>query len=199
MLELAVPETIVRYAEKIVSQHSFGNRGRNDGSTENQINGMIAQTMVCDWLNRAWPVNLYGPDRGHDLRFGDITCDIKSTTIPGDHDNVPDYVTLQVIEDQIHNPVDFYLFTVYIFQRSVVFIVGCVAQFDFKRNCIIRRSGEPWHEHTNKKIRITHYSVPLDAARAVYNESDLIKFAEMVNWRKNQWHQKRFPPVELPK
>ena len=197
MLELNVTEQHIKHAKKIVSQHSFGNRGHNDGTTEQQHNGMIGETVVREWLGFPLPVNLYGADDGFDFEINSMLCDIKTAAIGGSHEYVPEWVRFMVIENQIHQTVDYYLFTVYMFDRSKLFIAGCVAQFDFKRNCQIARRGDRWP--TGGRIDKTNYYVMANALRPVYSFADVRAFAESVNWRKNQWHQKRFPPVELPK
>ncbi len=78
MFDIPVPDDVIAHARRLCSETNFGKRGMGDGSPEQQVVGLIGQTMICYLFGLARPAASGGPDGGIDFTFAGLTVDVKT-------------------------------------------------------------------------------------------------------------------------
>ena len=98
MFDLKIPQAIKNYAWALVSAVNFGQRGKADGSKEQQYTGMIGEVMCCDLFRRPRPQGGAGPDPGHDMVISEKRVDVKTMgrTVPMQAAYVHNFCALQI-------------------------------------------------------------------------------------------------------
>lgn len=89
MFHLPVRSEVRHYAQSLLRGRGFGNRGRADGTPEQQLTGLIGQTLVHDLFRVPRPVDLGRSDRGVDFVLHGVTIDVK--TMGRRHAPLPEY------------------------------------------------------------------------------------------------------------
>lgn len=79
MFDVVVSQDVIEYARCLVARGDFGHRGRADGSREQQLTGLIGQTVVHDLFGVERPTYGERSDGGVDLVFAGIRMDVKTT------------------------------------------------------------------------------------------------------------------------
>lgn len=139
MLEIEVTEEIKKYAEEQVEQYNFGQRGVADGTKEQQIVGIIGQTVVQDLLGLAWPEGSNGFDNGVDLILNNKKVDVKTM---GRTVEMRDYFVHNFIALQLNYDVDILIFCSFNKRTNKLTICGFINKNDLHEKARFFKKGE---------------------------------------------------------
>lgn len=84
MFDVKARPVQISYVEELLKTANFGRRGEFDGNYEQQLTGILAQTVVSDLLKQERPVDTGKPDGGVDFVINGLTVDLKTMgrTVP---------------------------------------------------------------------------------------------------------------------
>lgn len=139
MIDIDVSEEQKSYAENTVNRYNFGMRGYGDGNRNEQLTGIIGQTVLADLLGQSRPDGESGFDNGVDFIINNRKADLKtmSRTVP-----VKDHYVHNFIGYQIDYDVDFYIFASYNKSNDVLSICGFLSKNDFLKKAKYYKKGE---------------------------------------------------------
>ena len=108
MIRLKITDEQIEYATYLVNNCNYGRRGKFDGDKSKQLVGMLAQTVLADYLKQPRPDISVGFDGGYDYIINNKKVDVKCMARKG-----------YVIGNYVHNliayqkdfDVDYYMFT----------------------------------------------------------------------------------------
>lgn len=108
MIRLKITNEQIEYATYLVNNCNYGRRGKFDGDKSKQLVGMLAQTVLADYLKQPRPDTSEGFDGGYDYIINGKKVDVKCMSRKG-----------YVIGNYVHNliayqknyDVDYYIFT----------------------------------------------------------------------------------------
>lgn len=108
MIKLKITDEQIEYATYLVNNCNYGRRGKFDGDKSKQLVGMLAQTVLADYLRQPRPDISVGFDGGYDYIINNKKVDVKCMARKG-----------YVIGNYVHNliayqknyDVDYYIFT----------------------------------------------------------------------------------------
>lgn len=108
MIRLKITDEQIEYATYLVNNCNYGRRGKFDGDKSKQLVGMLAQTVLADYLKQPRPDISVGFDGGYDYIINGKKVDVKCMSRKG-----------YVIGNYVHNliayqknyDVDYYIFT----------------------------------------------------------------------------------------
>ena len=108
MIRLKITDEQIEYATYLVNNCNYGRRGKFDGDKSKQLVGMLAQTVLADYLKQPRPDTSEGFDGGYDSIINGQKVDVKCMSRKG-----------YVIGNYVHNliayqknyDVDYYIFT----------------------------------------------------------------------------------------
>ena len=108
MIRLKLTDEQIEYATYLVNNCNYGRRGKFDGDKSKQLVGMLAQTVLADYLKQPRPDTSEGFDGGYDYIINGKKVDVKCMSRKG-----------YVIGNYVHNliayqknyDVDYYIFT----------------------------------------------------------------------------------------
>ena len=128
MFDIRVTEEQINYANQMVNEYNFGQRGYGDGNRQKQLTGIIGQTVVADFLKQERPVGDKGFDGGVDFIINGKTVDVKTMTRTKP---VRDFFVHNFIGYQRNYDVDYYVFASFNIKSSVLTICGYVTKKEF--------------------------------------------------------------------
>lgn len=108
MIRLKITDEQIEYVTYLVNNCNYGRRGKFDGDKSKQLVGMLAQTVLADYLKQPRPDTSEGFDGGYDYIINGKKVDVKCMSRKG-----------YVIGNYVHNliayqknyDVDYYIFT----------------------------------------------------------------------------------------
>ena len=77
MIRIQITKEQIEYATQLVNQCNFGNRGRFDGDKSKQLVGMLAQTVLADYIRQPRPLPSVGFDGGYDYIINGKKVDVN--------------------------------------------------------------------------------------------------------------------------
>ena len=78
MFKIKVDEILIKYCESQVEKYNFGKRGSANGSKEQQLTGIIGQSVVMNLFNQGNVNGADGFDGGVDVLYNNKTIDVKT-------------------------------------------------------------------------------------------------------------------------
>ena len=128
MFDVVVSQEQLDYAQSMVDQYNFGQRGYGDGSKKEQLTGIIGQTVFADLLDLPRPNGAEGFDGGKDFVIHAKRVDIKTMTrkVP-----MRDYFVHNFVGYQKSYDVDFYIFASYNITNRHLTICGYIDKDTF--------------------------------------------------------------------
>ena len=119
MIRLKITDEQIEYATYLVNNCNYGRRGKFDGDKSKQLVGMLAQTVLADYLKQPRPDTSEGFDGGYDYIINNKKVDVKCMARKGYM--IGNYVHNlgYMIGNYVHNliayqknyNVDYYIFT----------------------------------------------------------------------------------------
>ena len=135
MLHIKIKQEIIEHCKNQIKLHNFGKRGHSDGSSEQQLRGIIAQSVVQDACGFGLVNGSTGFDGGVDMKIGEYDCDIKTmkrTVYPKSHyaGNFP--------ACQLKYKTNILIFTSTNIMTNVLTICGWISKNEFKEKTSIK-------------------------------------------------------------
>ena len=155
MFDIQISERIKEYCENEVKKYNFGKRGHSNGTPEQQLRGIVAQSVVQDECGFPLIDGSAGFDGGEDMKIGDYVCDIKTmkrTVAP----RIKGYVG-NFPQCQISYNTDVYIFTSTNVNNNILTVVGWIPKDEFLEKADLFKKGM-MRNRTNG----TEYETPFD-------------------------------------
>lgn len=108
MIKLKITDEQIEYATYLVNNCNYGRRGKFDGDKSKQLVGMLAQTVLADYLKQPRPDISVGFDGGYDYIINNKKVDVKCMARKGYV--IGNYVHNLIAYQKNYN-VDYYIFT----------------------------------------------------------------------------------------
>jgi hypothetical protein len=143
MFTIKVSNELESYCIDQVDKYNFGQRFTANGNKEQQLTGIIGQSVVMLLFDLHLPNGSNGFDNGVDLIYDDKTIDVK--TMGRNTDVKPSY-TNNFIKLQDYFPTEIYIFCSYNKLKKEVTVCGWID----KENFILKRT---FYEKGSKRIR----------------------------------------------
>ncbi len=133
----AKPE-IIQHCKKQLEKYNFGKRGIADGTPEQQLTGIVGQTVVLDLFNLPWVDGSSGFDEGVDLVYHGLSIDVKTM---GRTTDVRPYYVNNFIGLQKDYLVDAYIFASLNKKTNELTIVGWLPKNELLRRAAFYEKG----------------------------------------------------------
>lgn len=128
MIRLKISKEQIEYAKYLVNNCNYGNRGKFDGDKSKQLVGMLAQTVLADYIRQPRPEISHGFDGGYDYIINgkkvDVKCMNRKVYMLGHY--VHNLVAFQKDYD-----VDYYIFTSLCTSTNELEICGVISKENF--------------------------------------------------------------------
>ncbi len=108
MLRLKITKEQIEYANYLVENCNYGRRGKFDGDKSKQLVGMLAQTVLADYIRQPRPDISFGFDGGYDYVINGKKVDVKCMSRKG---YIRGEFVHNLIAYQKDYNVDYYIFT----------------------------------------------------------------------------------------
>lgn len=157
MIKLKITEEQVNYAKYLISNCNYGNRGKFDGDKARQLVGMLAQTVLADYLRQPRPDISVGFDGGYDYIINDKKVDVKCMSRKGYIQG--DFVH-NLIAYQKNYDVDYYIFTNLNTVTNELEICGVISKEQFYEMAKLYREGTVRYKgNTSFKLEAPTYEL----------------------------------------
>jgi hypothetical protein len=128
MFTVAVEDTLIEHCKCVLTKHNFGKRFTANGTKEQQLTGIIGQSVVMAFFNMGHVDGASGCDEGVDLVYNNKTIDIKTM---GRTTSVKPGYTNNFLKLQDYFKTDVYIFCSYNKKKKVLTICGWISKDDF--------------------------------------------------------------------
>lgn len=138
MIRLKISKEQIEYAKYLVDNCNYGNRGKFDGDKSKQLVGMLAQTVLADYIRQPRPDTSVGFDGGYDYIINGKKVDVKCMARKGYM--IGNYVH-NLIAYQKNYDVDYYIFTSLCTTTNELEVCGVISKEDFYRTAKFYKEG----------------------------------------------------------
>lgn len=138
MIRIAISAEQVDYALDLVDKCNFGQRGKFDGDKSKQLVGMLAQTVLADYIGHPRPKHSQGFDGGYDYIINDKKVDVKCMARRG---HMCGSFVHNLIAYQKDYDVDYYIFTNLVKSTNELEVCGVISKDDFFKSANFYREG----------------------------------------------------------
>lgn len=128
MFTVAVKPTLIEHCKTVLAKHNFGKRYTANGTKEQQLTGIIGQSVVMDFFNDGYVDGSSGFDDGVDLVYNGKTIDVKTM---GRTTRVKLGYTNNFLKLQDYFKTDIYIFCSYHKIKHVLTVCGWISKADF--------------------------------------------------------------------
>ena len=143
MIRLKITDEQIEYATYLVNNCNYGRRGKFDGDKSKQLVGMLAQTVLADYLKQPRPDTSEGFDGGYDYIINGKKVDVKCMSRKG-----------YVIGNYVHNliayqknyDVDYYIFTSLNTTKNELEVCGVINKEQFFSKADLYEKGTVRHK-----------------------------------------------------
>ena len=168
MFDIKISERIKGHCVNELKKYNFGKRGHSNGTPEQQLRGIVAQSVVQDECGFPLIDGSAGFDGGEDMKIGDYVCDIKTmkrTVAPKRHyvGNFP--------KCQISYKTDVYIFTSTNVNNNILTVAGWIPKDEFLKKANIFQGGV-MRDRTDG----TEYKTPYDNYEIEYKHPSYMIF-----------------------
>lgn len=157
MLRLKITKEQIEYANYLVENCNYGRRGKFDGDKSKQLVGMLAQTVLADYIRQPRPDISFGFDGGYDYIINgkkvDVKCMSRKRYIRGDY--VHNLLAYQKDYD-----VDYYIFTSLCTATNELEVCGVISKEDFYKYATLYPKGTVRRKgHTEFTLQAPTYEI----------------------------------------
>ena len=128
MFTIKVDASLIEHCQQLLKIHNFGHRHTANGNEEQQLTGIIGQSVVMDIFGLGYVDGSSGCDNGVDLVINNQKVDVK--TMGRTTDVKPNY-TNNFLKLQDYFETDIYIFCSYHKLKKEVTICGWISKKDF--------------------------------------------------------------------
>jgi len=125
---IKVKEELIDYCEEQISKYNFGKRSLANGTPEQQLTGVIGQSVVMELFGFGKVDGSQGFDEGVDLVFNNKKIDVKTM---GRTTTVKPYYTNNFLKLQDYFETDIYIFCSYNKRKKELTVCGWITKEDF--------------------------------------------------------------------
>lgn len=128
MFNVVVNNEQINFATQLINNYNFGQRGRGDGTKEQQRTGLIGQTVFADLISAERPDGATGFDGGKDFIINGKRVDIKTMgrTVP-----MRNYFVHNFVGYQRNYEVDYYIFASFNKSNNTLTVCGYIDKEQF--------------------------------------------------------------------
>ncbi|MFD2551432.1 hypothetical protein ACFSQP_06340 [Bizionia sediminis] len=131
MFTVKVENRIISYCQNLVNSHNFGKRFTANGTKQQQLTGIIGQSVVMSFFNLPLPTGQSGCDNGTDLIVNNKTIDVKTM---GRTTHVKPHYTNNFLKLQDYFPTDVYIFCSYHKTAKKLTVCGWISKTELIKN-----------------------------------------------------------------
>lgn len=128
MFVIKVKEELIDYCKEQISKYNFGKRSLANGTPEQQLTGVIGQSVVMELFGFGKVDGSQGFDEGVDLVFNNKKIDVKTM---GRTTTVKPYYTNNFLKLQDYFETDIYIFCSYNKRKKELTVCGWITKEDF--------------------------------------------------------------------
>ena len=180
MVLVKVSNSLIEHCEQMVTKYNFGQRNQANGNPEQQLTGIIGQSVVMDLFGLVYVDGKSGFDGGVDIFFNNKKIDVK--TMGRTTDVKPTY-TNNFLKLQDYFDTDIYIFCSYHKLKSELTVCGWISKVDFvaKRNYFPKGSIRTRSDNTTFKTFADLYEIDIKDLNPVKGSLDLKKQLKTLN------------------
>ncbi|PNQ74870.1 hypothetical protein C1T31_01670 [Hanstruepera neustonica] len=130
MFTVSVDQKLIEHCKNMVSNHDFGKRFTANGTKEQQLTGIIGQSVVMTFFDKGYVDGSSGFDGGVDLTFANKSIDVKTM---GRTTSVKQGYTNNFLKLQEYFKTDIYIFCSYHKTKQVLTVCGWISKEDFTK------------------------------------------------------------------
>lgn len=128
MFTVSVDSKLIEHCKTMVSKYNFGKRFTGNGTKEQQLTGIIGQSVIMNFFNEGFIDGSSGFDNGVDLIVNNKTIDVKTM---GRTTSVKSGYTNNFLKLQDYFNTDIYIFCSYHKIKHVLTVCGWISKEDF--------------------------------------------------------------------
>ena len=128
MFKIKVDEILIEYCESQVEKYNFGKRVSANGNKEQQLTGIIGQSVVMNLFNQGNVNGADGFDGGVDILYNNKTIDVKTM---GRNTEVKLNYTNNFLKLQDYFKTEIYIFCSYHKTKKELTLCGWIEKSDF--------------------------------------------------------------------
>ncbi|WP_223032420.1 hypothetical protein [Hanstruepera marina] len=128
MFTIAVKPKLIEHCKTMVSMHDFGKRFTANGTKEQQLTGLIGQSVVMELFDKGYVNGSSGFDDGVDIVFANKTIDIKTM---GRTTSVKPGYTNNFLKLQDYFKTNIYIFCSYHKTKHMLTVCGWISKEEF--------------------------------------------------------------------
>lgn len=176
MFDVKPNEEQMLYTYRLVAHNNFGNRGSFDGTTDNQLVGILAQTILADLLGQERP-KAEGFDGGVDLVVSGHSLDVKAMQrkVPVGND-----FAHNLVASQLKYGCEAYIFTSWNVKNGFLTVCGAISKQLLLDRAKLYKKGDLRHRRdgTTFAIQADMYEIKqsdLIQANSLYELEEIIR------------------------
>ena len=179
MFKVKVTEHIITHCKNQIKKYDFGKRGVADGSPEQQLTGIIGQSVVMNIFNQGLIDGSTGFDDGEDLVVNSKKIDVKTM---GRKTNVRTYYTNNFMALQDKFDTYIYIFCSLNKTNQELTVCGWITKQEFKNKRSFFKEGSirTRSDGSTFKTFADLYEIDMKALNTVENEDDLIRQINLI-------------------
>ena len=128
MFTIKVNDTLFEHCQQLVKTHNFGNRHTANGNKEQQLTGIIGQSVIMDAFGFGYVDGTGGFDNGVDLLINSKKVDVKTM---GRTTDVKRNYTNNFLKLQDYFETELYIFCSYHKMKKELTVCGWIDKADF--------------------------------------------------------------------
>ena len=174
MFTIRVDDKILSHCKLQVSIYNFGQRGYADGNKEQQLTGIIGQSVIMSLFGQNLIDGSTGFDHGTDILFNNLIIDVKTM---GRTTDVRDYYVNNFMAIQFKYNTDVYIFCSYNKTNNILTICGWITKKSFKERASFYKKGTVRKRSDGSTFKTFHdlYEIKNTDLNDVMSHSDLIE------------------------
>ena len=172
MFVIKVKEDLIEHCKQQISKHNFGKRSQANGTQDQQLTGIIGQSIVMELFGLEKVDGSQGFDNGVDIVFNNKNIDVKTM---GRTTDVKSYYTNNFLKLQDYFDTEVYIFCSYHKNKKVLTICGWITKEDFvqKRRFYKKGSTRTRSDHSTFKTFSDLYEIDNTVLNQVHSFTEL--------------------------
>jgi len=158
MFVIKVKKELIEHCKEQISKYNFGKRTVANGTPEQQLTGIIGQSVVMELFGLEKVDGSLGFDKGVDIVFNNKRIDVKTM---GRTTNVKPYYTNNFLKLQDYFETEIYIFCSYHKNKKELTICGWITKEDFiyKRRFYVKGSTRTRSDNSTFKTFSDLYEI----------------------------------------
>lgn len=128
MFTIAVENSLIEHCKTVIAKHDFGKRYTANGNKEQQLTGIIGQSVIMNFFDMGFVDGSSGFDKGVDLVVNNKTIDVKTM---GRTTDVKKSYTNNFLKLQDYFKTEIYIFCSYHKDKKELTVCGWIAKEEF--------------------------------------------------------------------